>query len=87
MDKAIRILIPSEVRNLVFSAKDCHVAPLLAATVLEESLNSGLTNFYFCGNVMLKYIESLIMINQHLEKGEINGYSKFWQHREGSLHC
>ena len=29
----------SSVRNLVFSERDCHVAPLLAMTVLKESLN------------------------------------------------
>ena len=29
----------NSVRNLVFSERDCHVAPLLAMTVLKESLN------------------------------------------------
>jgi hypothetical protein len=41
MDEAFRIVIPNEVRNLVFSEIDCHVAPLLAMTVLKESLNLG----------------------------------------------
>jgi hypothetical protein len=31
----------NSVRNLVFSKRDCHVAPLLAMTVLKESLNLG----------------------------------------------
>ncbi len=26
MDEAFRIVIPNEVRNLVFSGRDCHVA-------------------------------------------------------------
>ena len=29
------------VRNLVFSERDCHVAPLPAMTALKESLNLG----------------------------------------------
>ncbi|MEW6417396.1 MAG: hypothetical protein AB1480_04660 [Nitrospirota bacterium] len=33
MDKTLRIVIPNEVRNLVLSGKDCHVAPLLAMTL------------------------------------------------------
>ena len=37
--KTFGIVIPNEVRNLVFSGKDCHVASLLAMTVLKESLN------------------------------------------------
>jgi len=41
MDEAFRIVIPNEVRNLVFSERDCHVAPLLAMTALKESLNLG----------------------------------------------
>ena len=41
MDEALRIVIPNEVRNLAFSGRDCHVAPLLATTALKESLNLG----------------------------------------------
>ncbi len=42
MYESFRIVIPNEVRNLVLSERDCHVAPLLAMTTLKESLN--LTN-------------------------------------------
>jgi hypothetical protein len=35
------------VRNLVFSEIDCHVAPLLAMTVLKESLNLGFNRSSF----------------------------------------
>ncbi|MEW6419900.1 MAG: hypothetical protein AB1480_17590 [Nitrospirota bacterium] len=44
MDKTLKIVIPNEVRNLVLSGKDCHVASLLAMTFIKESLNLGKKN-------------------------------------------
>jgi len=42
------------VRNLVFSGRDCHVAPLLTMTVLKEALNLG-KNYLYLGIKLTKF--------------------------------
>ena len=56
MDEAFRIVIPNEVRNLVFSERDCHVAPLLAMTALKELLNLDIN--FFSSTVIPACLES-----------------------------
>jgi hypothetical protein len=61
MDKALRIVIPNEVRNFVLSGKDCLVASLLAMTFIKESLNLGHNNV---GCVTIQFMAEVL--HQHM---------------------